>query len=126
MEQAEQSQKRYQQGKSLSKIDGIPISFKDNYLVKNMPATAGSKILSNFIPPIDSTIAKRWREAGAIIIGKTNMDEFGMGSFNFYSTKIPVNPIDKRLVVGGSSGGAAVAVKTGQGFAALATDTKPY
>ena len=87
-----------------------------------MPSTAGSKILSNFVSPIDSTIAKRCREAGAIIIGKTNMDEFGMGSFNFYSNKIPINPINEDLVVGGSSGGAAVATKTRQGFAALATD----
>ena len=114
---------RYKSGKPLSKIDGMPISFKDNFLVKGMPCTAGSKILHDFVPPIESTLSDRIRNAGGIIIGKTNMDEFGMGSQNFYTDKIPINPIDSDLVVGGSSGGAAVATATNQGFAALGTDT---
>jgi aspartyl-tRNA(Asn)/glutamyl-tRNA(Gln) amidotransferase subunit A len=66
---------------------------------------------------------KGFKKAGGIVMGQTRMDEFGMGSFNFYSDKIPVNPIDEELVVGGSSGGAAVATATGQGLAAFATDT---
>ena len=123
MRMAAKSEERYKQGKPLSAIDGIPISFKDNYLVKNMPSTAGSKILKDFIPPLDATLVRRWKEAGAIVIGKTNMDEFGMGSFNFYADKIPVNPIDPDLVVGGSSGGAAVATASYQGMAAFGTDT---
>ena len=123
MKMAKKSEERYKQGKPLSPIDGIPISFKDNFLVKDMPSTAGSNILKNFIPPLDSTLSQRWREAGAIILGKTNMDEFGMGSFNFYSDKIPVNPINSDYVVGGSSGGAAVATASYQGMAAFGTDT---
>jgi aspartyl-tRNA(Asn)/glutamyl-tRNA(Gln) amidotransferase subunit A len=120
---AEESVNRFKSSSPLSPLDGVTITFKDNYLVRDMPTTAGSRILSGFLPPIDSTLAKRWRQAGAIIIGKTSMDEFGMGSFNFYADKVPVNPINEKLVVGGSSGGAAVAVASHQGYAAFATDT---
>jgi len=93
-------------------VDGIPIAIKDNILVEGMQCSAASLILKDFIAPINSTAVRKLREAGAIIVGTTNMDEMGMGSFGLYGMdgKMVKNPIDERYFCGGSSAGSAAAV----------------
>ncbi len=103
---------------------GAPIVIKDNFLVKGWGATAGSKILENYRSPYTATSVARLEEAGAIVIGKANCDEFAMGSSNENSAYGPVrNPWDRERVPGGSSGGSAAAVAGGLGLMALGTDT---
>ncbi|MCX6816243.1 MAG: Asp-tRNA(Asn)/Glu-tRNA(Gln) amidotransferase subunit GatA [Candidatus Aenigmarchaeota archaeon] len=87
---------------------GIPVSVKDNICVKDMPTTAGSKILQGYVPTFDATVVSRTKESGGNILGKTNQDEFGFGTFSVNSAYgIPKNPLDVRRTCGGSSGGAA-------------------
>lgn len=103
---------------------GVPITIKDNLLVKGWPATAASAILRNFSPFYEATAVEKLRAAGAVILGKTNMDEFGMGSSTENSSLGPTsNPWDVNRVPGGSSGGSAAGVAAGQAFASLGTDT---
>jgi len=93
--------------KSLPKLFGLPISVKDCICVKGMQATAGSRILAGYVPPFDATVVKRIKENAGTIIGKTNQDEFGFGTFSTNSCyEIPKNPLDPNRVCGGSSGGA--------------------
>ena len=105
-------------------LTGIPFVLKDNICTKGIPTTAASKMLEGFVPPYDATVTKALLESGAVLLGKANMDEFGMGSTCESSAfKITKNPLDTSLVPGGSSGGCAAALCAGMASFALGSDT---
>ena len=122
-EMADASQKQINEGRSLT-IQGIPVAIKDNMCTKGIRTTCSSKILENFIPPYESAVTSRLSENGYVLIGKTNLDEFAMGSSTensgFFTTR---NPWDIERIPGGSSGGSAAAVAADECIAALGSDT---
>ncbi|MBS1126386.1 MAG: glutamyl-tRNA(Gln) amidotransferase subunit, partial [Nitrospirae bacterium] len=122
-EMAEQADKALATGNN-KPLSGIPIAIKDNMCTRDILTTCSSKILSNFIPPYESTVTTKLLENGYVLSGKTNMDEFAMGSSTensgFQTTR---NPWDTSRIPGGSSGGSAAAVAADECIAALGSDT---
>src|SRR5690606_26699514 len=111
-------------GDKLGPLAGVPIALKDVFTTTDMPTTCGSKILEGWRPPYDATVTQRLREAGVVILGKTNLDEFAMGSSTENSAYGPTrNPWDLNRIPGGSGGGSAAALAAYEAPLAIGTDT---
>ena len=121
---AAEADARYRAGAPRSALDGVPVALKDVLCTRGVATTCASRILEGFVPPYDATVVARLRAAGAVLLGKTNMDEFAMGSSTEHSAfRTTRNPWDLSRVPGGSSGGSAAAVAGGLATLGLGTDT---
>ncbi|XP_055853522.1 glutamyl-tRNA(Gln) amidotransferase subunit A, mitochondrial [Episyrphus balteatus] len=131
LHQAKESTFRFQEKKPLTPLDGVTIAIKDNFCTKDVQTTCASRMLEDFKPPYNATVCERLMEAGAVLIGKTNLDQFAMGSGTVDSIYGPTKNIwsenltsdDGWRITGGSSGGSATAVASGICFAAIGSDT---
>ena len=124
LEQAKASDEKRANGSPLGALEGIPIANKDLYCTKGVKTTAASKILSNFVPPYESTVSQKLKDAGTVMLGKLNTDQFAMGGSTLTSYfGVTKNPWNLDLVPGGSSGGSAAAVSAGLCMGATGSDT---
>jgi aspartyl-tRNA(Asn)/glutamyl-tRNA(Gln) amidotransferase subunit A len=124
LEQARQVDARIAAGEEIGLLAGIPIGIKDNMCTKGIRTTCASRILENFVPPYESTVTQKLKDAGAVMVGKTNLDEFAMGGSTESSAyQVTANPWDLERVPGGSSGGSAAAVASEECVVALGSDT---
>jgi aspartyl-tRNA(Asn)/glutamyl-tRNA(Gln) amidotransferase subunit A len=121
---AREADARRREERTRGPLDGIPYVLKDNIVTRGLPTTCGSRILEGFVSPYEATLVTRLREAGCILLGKTNLDEFGMGSSTEHSAFGPTrNPHDLSRVAGGSSGGSCAAIACGMAPLAFGSDT---
>lgn len=124
LEQARQADERLRKGERVTPLTGIPFGVKDSIITQGVATTCASRILEGYLPPYQATAVARLLEAGAVLLGKHNLDEFSMGSSTEHSAFFPTrNPWELERVPGGSSGGSAAAVATGECFFALGGDT---